>query len=175
MSYPPVLNYFGLNLKWFYRIFFRESGIGTYMDDEIATSSCDLDFLKIVDQNQKQNLHNTTDNESKTNDNNSSINGEYYRNTLNSKKAGVKSKSQKLQKLSKSDPKVEQFDCLRDLSESESSPKTGWFSWFFKTLFTFLLFFLTIIFVVMVYVFYSLVLNPSCCDYQRNYLMFNLS
>ena len=167
---------------------FRESGIGTYIDDEIGTSSCDLDFSKTSNNNTADkkltNSYQNTDTESldKLNLDNSagSTNEAYYSNNNQQNKMNKSHKSKsKFRHLSKSKTVyVESAKNAQFLLEEDiifESKATGWFSWFFKTFFAFLLFFLTIIFVIFVYFFYSLVLNPSCCDYQRQYLMFNVS
>lgn len=173
----------------------RESGIGTYIDDELGTSSCDLDFSKTSNSAKKvTNSYQNTDNESfdKLNDNSAASTKDAYYSKTASKTNKAKSKhASKTRHLSKSNtvknsfesnafrkPSVEHnkqpFFIEEDVNIFESKT-AGWFSWFFKTFITFLLFFLTILFVIFVYFFYSQVLNPSCCDYKRQYLMFNVS
>jgi hypothetical protein len=51
------------------------------------------------------------------------------------------------------------------------------FSFFsvFKKIFTFLLILLPLLILLSVYFFYVYFLNPSCCDFQRNYLFINVS
>lgn len=167
----------------------RESGIGTYIDDEIGTSSCELEFVKTNSSDKKIDYQTDHESLSKINDN-SSTNELFYISNASKKcnSKTVKSRSVKRNELSKQSYSIKVNKARTDKSSSETisktlySPiasndenKTFWFSWFFKTIFKFLLFFLTIIFVIFVYFFYSIALNPSCCDYQRNYLMFNIS
>lgn len=179
----------------------RESGIGTYIDDEIGTSSCDLDMeLSKTSSSEKQKVNNSyqnTDNESLDKLNSKSVantNEAYYSKTTNKVNKAKGKLINKTRHLSKSNTVKNSFESQNIYNRKQSvdhkqqpffiedtdvnffeSKTTGWFSWFFKTFFTFLLFFLTILFVIFVYFFYSLVLNPSCCDYKRQYLMFNVS
>lgn len=160
----------------------------------MGTSSCDLDFSKTSNSAKKvTNSYQNTEDESldKLNENSAaSTNDAMYYSKTASKVNKSKSKLiNKTRHLSKSNtvknsfesnvyrkPSVEHnkqpFFTEEDIFESKT---IGWFSWFFKTFVTFLLFFLTILFVIFVYFFYSLVLNPSCCDFKRQYLMFNVS
>ena len=70
--------------------------------------------------------------------------------------------------------KNQEEDHLVKDEDTEASYYT--FSWFLKRILAiiFYLFPLGLLFLLVIYYFFVYYLNPSCCDYQRNYLMWNI-
>ena len=115
----------------------------------------------------------------------SSLNETYYTKKQNNAKLFTKNKttkrSESMQKLSQRQsaqvktPKTSKKLLNSSSTELLDEKQTSWFSWFLKSLLGFFLFFMTIFFVIFVYFFYSLVINPTCCTFKNDYLLFNIS
>ena len=60
-------------------------------------------------------------------------------------------------------------------SSTSSSPNTATSTSVMRKICTFLCFVFSLLFLFFVYFFYVNFLNPSCCDYRRNYLFLNIS
>jgi hypothetical protein len=65
-----------------------------------------------------------------------------------------------------------------EVKEEDEEAATSYYtlSWFLKRIFAiiFYVFPLGIVFLLVIYYFFVYYLNPSCCDYQRNYLVWNI-
>lgn len=174
----------------------RESGIGTVNDDE-----CEMESLHSFDENLTDltDHKNTTKNELDDEHENSSINVRTSHSMnnvkLRRKPKSIKSKHQKLKDEQKLNNIInnDKYDLIEDLKSKEpfdeienamsidddikvkSSDQKSYWSDFLKKLCTFFLLIFPFIFLFFVYYVYNYYLNPSCCDFKRNYLLINIT
>jgi hypothetical protein len=173
----------------------RESGIGTMNDDE-----CEMESLHSFDEN----LTDLTDNNNKNTKNelddeheNSSINVRTCHSNvkLRRKPKLIKSKHQKIKDgLKLNIINDDNYDLIEDIKSKESFDEienamrdndavkltkqkstASNLSDFFKKLCTFILLIFPFLFLFFVYYVYNYYLNPSCCDFKRNYLLINIT
>jgi hypothetical protein len=179
----------------------RESGIGTYNDDEIDSIRNDEDD---EDENEQENKQ--EDERERVNEQEQEQEDDFFADfDLNAKSLNEKnpsafsSEDSYDQNLIKKQRTAEQICFPKAKAKKQDKPKalsratirtidaelssasqastdadSSWSS-FIRKFLTFLLFLFPLLFFLFVYLFYLYFLNPSCCDFKRDYLFINIS
>ena len=166
----------------------RESGLGTFNDDEVASSSCEFEFKTSDSCKLQSDEVNLSDEslDSKLNDNSSvneaDLEGAYHNRTSPKQFLKVKklqrphkSMNEKAKRGGLSSDKSAANFVHRSSDKSAAESGLSWILYFLRKFFSFLLILLPVCFLLFVYFFYILFLNQNCCDLNRNYLFLNIS